>query len=260
MKTVGIIGGGNMGAAIIAGIRKYFAVCVCEKDSRRRRLLKTRFRVASRDLKDLCAWADVLLIAVKPQDIESVLTSLRPFAIKDKLVISIAAGITTAFIEKRLGRCRVLRAMPNMPALIGEGITAVAKGRYATSSDLRLAQKIFDRVGETVVVKEKLIDAVTAVSGSGPAYVFLFAEQFMQAARSAGLDKPLSRKLVMKTLLGSVQLLSRQNEDAAALRAKVTSKGGTTAAALKIFDKHQTGAIFSKAVAAAKKRAKQLSK
>ena len=148
------------------------------------------------------------------------------------LVASLSQKEKQEILEKILGKkLRVIRTMPNMPAIIGEGITAVSQGRYAKAADMDVACKIFSEVGETVVVHEDWIDAITAVSGSGPAYVFLFVECMVNAAKALGLSEPLSKKLVYKTLSGSAHLLEGQKLDAAALRAKVTSKGGTTRAA-----------------------------
>ena len=258
---VGVIGGGNMGAAIISSIVRKFNVSVCEKDKKRSAALKRKFKVRALALKELVVKNDIIILAVKPQGIEEVLNQISGVLTKDKLVVSIAAGVTASFIEKILGsKMRVIRTMPNMPAQIGEGITAVSKGRYATKADVDLVCDIFDNVGWTVVVKEGRIDAITAVSGSGPAYVFLFVEYLTKAAMSLGLNKKLSKDLVEETLLGSIHLLLSQKEDAASLRAKVTSKGGTTQAAADVFMKNKTEKIFVDALKAAKKRARQLSK
>ena len=177
------------------------------------------------------------------------------------LVISIAAGITISYLEKKLGKkARVIRTMPNLPAQIGEGITAIARGSLAKAGDVKTAVNIFSCVGETAVVNEDLIDAVTAVSGSGPAYVFHFVENLMKASQALGLNKELSAKLVTQTLLGSAHLLAQSKEDAGRLREKVASKGGTTQAALNVLKKQRVGTAFKKALAAAQKRAKELSK
>ena len=261
MKTIGIIGGGNMGMAIVSRIVGQFKILVCEKDKKKQISLKKKFRVSIRDLEPLVRDTDIIILAVKPQDMEKVLAEIKGAVKKNQVVISIAAGITTVFIEKRLGSgVRIIRTMPNMPAQIAEGITAVCKGKYATAADVSLARKIFNNVGKTVVVKENLIDAVTAVSGSGPAYVFLFVECFIEAAESLGLNKKLSRVLVQETLRGSAHLLAGQKEDPAVLRAKVTSKGGTTQAAMDVFMKNKINKIYKQALAAAEKRAKALSR
>ena len=261
MKHIGIVGGGNMGAAIIGSIFKKYKVVVCEQDKKRAQMLRRKFSVAVQDLPSLVQQSDIILVAVKPQDIEDVLAAISLHLTNKKFVISIAAGITTSYMEKKLGnKSRVIRTMPNMPAQIGEGITAACRGAHATQVDLLLTCKILNAVGKTVVVKEDLIDAITAVSGSGPAYVFFFVECFLRAAENLGLDKKLSSELVKSTLLGSAHLLYQQQDDAAALRAKVTSKGGTTQAALEVLLKNRFEEIFLEALAAAKRRAGELAR
>ena len=203
------------------------------------------------------AAASVIIFAVKPQEMEILLKQV-PVG-KNKLFISIAAGLTTKFFEKHLGgKQRVVRAMPNMPALIGEGITGVCAGQYAKGADLKLAESLLGSIGQTVIVKESMIDAVTAVSGSGPAYVFLFVEQWINAAIKLGFDQAQAKQLVYKTLLGSAHLLEKSQFNAGELRVKVTSKGGTTQAALEVFSQKKFDQLIYKALLAAKKRAKEL--
>jgi len=250
-----------MGTAIFTRVRRKFSVKVCEAKAERRDFLKRTYKMKCEDLAMAVKASSVIILAVKPQDFDTVLSEIRPFINSKKLVISIAAGITSQYIENRLvSHVRVIRTMPNMPAQIGEGITAVCQGRFASRTDVQLACQIFNNVGKTVVVKEDLIDAITAVSGSGPAYVFLFAECLMKAAQSLGLNEDVSKKLVYETLIGSVHLLTKFQDDAATLRAKVTSKGGTTQAAMDVFTARQLTEIFKEALLAAKKRAGELSK
>jgi len=259
-NIIGIIGGGNMGEALIKGLYAKHAVHVSETNAERVKYLKTKYRgIILGDLK-VVEDASVIILAIKPQDMEALLKQV-PVA-KNTLFISIAAGLTTRFFEKHLGgQVRVVRAMPNMPALIAEGITGISAGRYAQSSDMKLAESLLGAIGQTVIVKESMIDALTAVSGSGPAYVFLFVEQWINASIKLGFDKSQAKQLVYKTLLGSAHLLEQSSFDASELRTKVTSKGGTTQAALDVFFKEN---IFSKlmkeALNAAKKRAKELAK
>lgn len=261
MVKIGIIGGGNMGLAILSRIAKTDKVCVCEKDVKRAAFLKKKYKVCVCELSCVASWAEVIILAVKPQDMDSVLAEIKPKIRTNALIISIAAGITTAYLEKRLGKgVKVIRTMPNMPAQIGEGITAIAKGKFASKADISRAVKIFKSIGETVVVKENLMDAVTAVSGSGPAYVFLFAECFWQAARKLGLDCELTCKLIGATINGSVKQMLSAKEGPMDLRAKVTSKGGTTQAAIEVFEKACIRDTFVKALAAAKKRAGELAR
>ena len=260
MHKIGIIGGGNMGEAIIGSVRKKYSVSVAERDSVRSKYLRAKYKVKVMDLPALISSSDILIIAVKPQDIETLLKEIYSF-IGKKLIISIAAGITTSYIEKILGKkIKVIRAMPNMPAMIGEGITAVSAGKYSRDADIDIARNIFDCLGKTVVVKENLMDAVTAVSGSGQAYVFFFLECMMKSARALGLAEDLCQELVTTTFLGSIHLLEKQNIDPGILRAKVTSKGGTTQAALEVFEKNHFADIMTQALKAAQKRAAELSR
>lgn len=259
--NIGIIGCGNMGQAILKGIRGKHRVSISELDAKRAAFVRRRFRIPVRDIRTLATQAKIIVLAVKPQDIDPVLGELRKNLTTRHLVISIAAGITTSFLQKRLGKgIRVIRTMPNMPAQIGEGITAISRGKSATLADVKIAEKIFKAVGETFVVSETLIDAVTAVSGSGPAYVFLFTECLEQATRKLGLNKELARRLVMATIQGSVHQMLKSEIEPAALRVKVTSKGGTTQAALDVFERYRLKDVFAEALTAAKKRAGELAR
>ena len=261
MKRVGIIGAGNMGEAILANAKVMFAVRICESNRDRARAICRKYHLKACHLKDLVRWADVLVLAVKPQDLDQVLGELAGTVTKDKLVLSIAAGVTTHYLEKKLGQgIKVVRSMPNMPGLIGEGVTAVCSGKFSRKKDVVQACKILSHIGETVVVKEKFVDAITAVSGSGPAYVFLFLELLTRAAGRLGLSENLAARLVEKTFLGSLHLVQRTGMPPSQLRVRVTSKGGTTQAALSIFEKENLAGIFEKALKAASQRAKQLSK
>ncbi len=259
--TIGLIGAGNMGCAILKGIAKKFKVLVCEKDSVRAEELKKKFKLRSEDFKTVVSKSQIIILAVKPQDFDGILEELVQQITRKQLVISIAAGMTISYIEKKLGQgIRVVRTMPNLPAQVGEGMTALCKGKKASDSDLILAKRIFKNIGKIVVVDEDLMDAVTAVSGSGPAYVFLFVECLKKAAVSLGFEEQLSQALVLQTLKGSLKLLEESKEDVAVLRAKVTSKGGTTQAAMEVFEKNDLVKIFEEALKAAAKRAEELAK
>lgn len=259
--TIGIVGGGNMGTAILAGIGRKFTVRVCEQDAKRAGFLKRRFGVKTADLTTVAAESRIIILAVKPQNFEEALGQLRGRVRQDQLIISIAAGITCRYIEQRLGqKVRVVRTMPNLPAQVGEAITGICRGKFATTAGIKTAQQIFNCIGKTVIVDERLMDAITAVSGSGPGYIFYFAECLERAARSLGLNPAMARELVTQTLNGSARLLECSRASADVLRARVTSKGGTTQAAVAVFEKHKMGKIVQQALTAARKRAKQLSK
>ena len=258
---VGLIGGGNMGAAIVSGIYREHRVAVCEVDPVRCRQLKRKYHVALVDLEELCRDSRIIILAIKPQNFDQLLTQLKPHIRKTHVVVSIAAGLTTSYIEKRLPvKTRVVRTMPNLPAQVKLGVTGICAGRSATTRDSALVARIFRSVGTTCVLEEKFMDAVTAVSGSGPAYVFLFIECWLKASRRLGISKEMSHQMVVDTLKGALALYEESAEDAAALRKRVTSKGGTTAAALEKFAQHKIELTFWEALNAARLRAKELSR
>ena len=258
---IALIGCGNMGEAILAGIHHKHACFACETRAERQAYLRKKYRVKIGPVPEVVKAAEIVILAVKPQDFPELLAEFATLPLRGKLFISIAAGITTKFIERALQQpVRVVRVMPNLPALIGEGMTALTRGQRALPRDIKVAEGIFKSVGETVVVKESMMDAVTAVSGSGPAYVFLFTECLMKAARKLGFSDGETRTLAYNTLLGSAHMLAQSSESAEALRFKVTSKGGTTQAATEIFIKKDIAGIFEAALKAARDRAKALAK
>ena len=268
MKTIGFIGGGNMAQALLTGILKagmYHANHIWVSDVRLEQLdvLKDIYGIhTTADNKELTAQADVIVLSVKPQVMGDVLAGIAGTLKEGTLVISIAAGITTNSIREKLGDVQVVRVMPNTPALVGAG----ASGLYnlsASEENLNTALDIFASVGRAVVVDdEKLIDAVTAVSGSGPAYFFLLMEEMIKAGVELGLTAETAKTLVLQTAKGAALLAEsaqEQGEDPAVLRQKVTSPGGTTEAALKTFSKEGFEAIVTKALRAARDRGRALS-
>jgi len=258
---IGMIGCGNMGAAILNGIYKAHTVCVCEKDKKRAAVLKRKYRVRICDIACLAKTCDVIVLAVKPQGMEAVVKQLAASVRAKTLVVSIAAGITTRFLEKHLpAKTRVVRTMPNMPAQIGRGLTGISKGRNATAKDVALVRKIFNAVGKTMILEEKMMDAFTAVAGSGPAYMFYFAECMTEAAASVGFSEEQAADIISATLPSSAIQLVEMKDSPANLRKKVTSKGGTTEAGMKVFRNARTGKIIEKVVKAAKKRSTELAR
>jgi len=261
MTKVGIIGGGNMGEAIIAATHKKHSVSVCERDQNRQRYLQKTYHIKIQDFAQLVKNCRILILAVKPQNISEVLVQLKTLVKGDKLIVSIAAGVATKYIEKKIsGQTRVIRAMPNLPAQVQQGTTVLCKGKKATSADLKTVTALFDNLGTTLSVKESQMDAVTAISGSGPGYFYLFMEELIAAGASLGLSNQVAKDLVVSTAEGSVSLVLKRKEDVASLRAKVTSKGGTTQAAMDVFKKEKFGKIIRKAAQAAAKRSKTLSR
>ncbi|MDO8524898.1 MAG: pyrroline-5-carboxylate reductase [Candidatus Omnitrophota bacterium] len=266
-KKIGIIGCGNMGEALLSRlsglIEKSASLMVSEEDAKRRGYIQTKYKIIVQiDNNAVVKYCDVIILAVKPDDFDSVLKQEVCRGISDKkLLISIAAGVTTKYIEKAVGAdIPVIRAMPNMGAIIGESITSISKGSSAAKSDMDTAREIFETIGDVVEVDEKLVDAVTAISGSGPAYFFYLIEALIEAAGELGLDPETAKRLVTKTATGSARLLEELKEDPESLRKRVASKGGTTEAALKIFEKKAVKRVIKDAVKAAHKRSKELAR
>lgn len=265
-KRIGIIGCGNMGEAIFSHLsdvcEKSTMLKVSEADPAKIDHIQAKYKViVETDNNSLVKFADVVILAVKPQDLGELLKKEVCCGIsKNKLLISVAAGISTGYIESIVGKeIPVVRAMPNMAAQIGSSVTSLSAGKAAGPEHIKLAGDIFSTVGDCVEIDEKLVDAVTAISGSGPAYFFYLIESLVESALELGLDKETAGKLVLKTALGSAKLLEALQEDPAALRKKVTSKGGTTEAAFKIFNARKFKDIVTDAVKAAHERSKELS-
>jgi pyrroline-5-carboxylate reductase len=271
MKKIGIIGFGNMGSAIASKIKS--PVIVFDKDNLKTKNLKGLVGVAL-SAALVVENSDVIILAVKPQDLSLLLEDIEKQA--NKLFISIAAGITTGYIEKYLDNARVIRAMPNVGAKIGKSVTCICKGSFATQEDLETAKEIFNSIGEVQELSEDMMDAATAISGSGPAYYFRaieinpseyknnhkeFHENFIsslsKAARDIGFDDKTAEFLSRWTVLYSDLLLKETRLKPEELRKQVTSKGGTTEAALEVL--HKGGSLVD-AVRAAVERAKTLSR
>lgn len=257
-----IVGGGRMGEALLGGLldagwsgRGPAGIAVVEKVAGRRDELAARFDGVR--VTDTIPQAAGAVVAVKPGDVAAACASLR--AVGVHRVLSIAAGVTIASLQHALGEgIAVVRAMPNTPALIGAGAAAVAAGTLATDDDLAWAESILGSVGLCVRVGEHLLDAVTGLSGSGPAYVFLVAEAMIDAGVLVGLPREVAVTLATQTLLGSARLLSEGVEGPEALRAQVTSPGGTTAAGLRALEGAGVRAAFLDAVVAATERSREL--
>jgi pyrroline-5-carboxylate reductase len=268
MDTVGFIGGGNMAEALIKGV---IAAKVCPPENiivsdirtERLELLQKQYKVrTAADNTALARSVDVLVLSVKPQNMVDVLDDIKGSVNPDTLVISIAAGIKTKMIASALDNVGIIRVMPNTPALIGQGAAAL----YATDRAkpmLRKAQRIFEAVGVAVFVDdESLIDAVTAVSGSGPAYFFLLMEEMAKAAAELGLSEDVAKKLVLQTAKGAALLAAerdKEGETPPQLRKKVTSPGGTTEAAMKVFTDGGFGPLVTAALKRARDRSVELS-
>jgi pyrroline-5-carboxylate reductase len=264
MTRLALLGGGKMGAALVGGLLDAGwdadDLSVAEVDAERRHAIEAQFP------KVRCvpsgAWAvgdaDVVVVAVKPADVAGALESALPALREDALVLSIAAGVTIAAIEAGAPGRPVVRAMPNTPALVRRGASAIAPGTNATDAHLELAERLLGAVGIVVRLDESLLDAVTGLSGSGPAYLFLVAEAMIEAGVLVGLPRPVAADLVVQTLLGSATLLAEGDDGPEALRAAVTSPGGTTAAGLRTLEAAGVRAAFLDAVTAATRRSEEL--
>ena len=281
MARIAIIGGGNMGEALLAGLLKAGRpsrdLVVAEKAAGRAAHLSQTYSVRVTDLADAVENAAFVILAVKPADVEAVIAEIASAATSaegntvEQVLISVIAGVTTGFYESRLpAGSPVIRVMPNTPALVGAGVSALAAGRFATAEQLGEAAELFESVGAVLTVPEGQMDAVTAVSGSGPAYFFLFTEALIDAAVAAGLSRSVATDLAVQTLAGSAAMLLDRTEaaqrdrsgqpdtSAAELRALVTSPGGTTAAGLRELERGGLRAAVAAAVEAAKTRSEQL--
>ena len=265
-SKVVFVGAGNMAEAIVSGmVAAQF--CAPEKiimtDVRPERLadLSKEYGVSTSTDNNVVKNAEIVVLAVKPQVLADVLKGIAPVLRSETLIVSIAAGIPTAKIEAVLGgKRRVVRVMPNTPALVGQGASAIAAGANADEADLEVTETILGCVGLTVRVEESDLDAVTALSGSGPAYVFYLLEGMLTAAEKMGLDKETARKLALKTVEGAARLMEDSGEAADILRAKVTSKGGTTEAAIRSLDEAGVKDAVVQALLAAQIRSVELSR
>lgn len=263
MSKLAIIGGGFMGGALAEGLldagwhRDGFVVAEISRD-RREHLMQTLKVRTTESLREAVEPASAVLVAVKPQSVRDLLASMAPYFRPQQLCISICAGIRIATFEEALGGPPVIRAMPNTPAAVGMGVTALARGRHATDQHLATALNILSAVGRVVMVDEEQMDAVTAVSGTGPAYVFYLAEALIEAALAQGLDREQAHLLVYQTFVGAAHLLQHDAAGPAELRRRVTSPNGTTHAAITHLQAQGWAETFMEAVAAARRRAREL--
>jgi len=262
---LGFIGAGNMAEAIArgviaAGLAAPREMLAADPDPRRREQFEKELKVpVSAENPPVVQQAPVVVVAVKPQQFDKALAPLGSLFGPKKLVISVCAGISTAHVEQTIAAgTRVVRSMPNTPMLVGRGMAAVCGGKHASSADVAKAMRLLGAAGTVIKVPEKLMDAVTAVSGSGPAYFFYLAELLAVAGVELGLPEEDARLLARVTFEGAAKLLAESGEEAADLRRKVTSPGGTTEAALGWLDARGFAPIFIDAVRAARDRAREL--
>jgi len=263
--NIGIIGAGKMGQALIKGLLAHGfsrrALCAADPSHAVCASVRRRFHIETTDENlRVVHRCDVVILAVKPQQFPELMTSLAPSLTRSHLVISIAAGIRLRWLEARLPGVPIIRAMPNLPATVGCGFSAIALGRRATARHRAIALAIFRAVGQVVELPERSFDAMTAVSGSGPAYLFFLIQAWEEAARALGLPRLLAGHAIRQTLEGSLRLWQASDGSAQTLIGQVASKGGTTEAALKVLAKRRVAARFTEALQAAARRSRELSR
>jgi len=264
--AIGFVGGGNMATAMIrrfvaAGVYAPAQICASDVDAAKRTALKRGLKVdAVADNTEVVRDAAVVILAVKPQIIDEVLSQLQPLVTGRQLFVSIAAGIPLARLESGLGAAaRVVRVMPNTPALLGKGMSVAVRGRRATAADERLVLSLLRTVGKARALRdERLLDAVTGVSGSGPAYVYLFAEALIAGGVAAGLAPAVATELVLQTMAGAAAMLEEAGETPQRLREMVTSPGGTTLAGLTELERRGFTEAVAACVLSATRRAAEL--
>jgi pyrroline-5-carboxylate reductase len=262
---VAFAGAGQMGEALIRGLLEA-GFCgpkrILASDIRGERAaeIEAKYGIrATRLSTDLPGQCRTLILAVKPQDMAPLLSDLGPKIGREHLILSVAAGVSVAFLEARLGKgARVIRAMPNMPCLIGKGCTALAPGKAASSEDMDRGRAIFQAVGAVVEAQEKWMDAITGLNGSGPAYAFLFLEALVEAGVRMGLPRPLARTLALHTTHGAAEMLLATGEHPAVLKDQVASPGGTTLAGLAALERGGFRSLLHQAVEAATRRSEEL--
>ncbi len=271
---ISILGAGNMGQALTRGLVEKSVypqnISIYDIDSKKMAQLKKELSVKIAKTSRHCvSLADIVILAVKPQILPEAIAEVASSLGKETLILSIAAGVPISKIEEYLSvrggagvggkkPMAIIRVMPNMPALVGAGMSAYSLGKHASAKDRKIAEAILAALGEYVQVPEKMIDLVTAISGSGPAYFFLLTEKMIEAAYEMGMKVDVAKKLVYQTAFGSGKILAQSDEDPETLIARVASKGGTTEAALKVFQRKGFGKIIQDAVKAAHRRSIEL--
>jgi pyrroline-5-carboxylate reductase len=264
-KTLGFVGGGQMAEALIKGLLskellKPSRITASDLSEDRRNHLKESFGInITSENKEAVTGSEIIILAVKPQVMSTVLEDIGPVVSSNHIVVSIAAGITIHSLEKRLPEgTRVVRVMPNTPALVQAGAAALCKGAAASQGDLDIVRQILEAVGKAVVVPEALMDAVTGLSGSGPAYVFTFIEGLIDAGVREGLPRTVAHELVVQTVLGAALMCQNTGKHPAELTTMVTSPGGTTVAGLHVMERAALRGILLDAVRAATERSREL--
>jgi pyrroline-5-carboxylate reductase len=264
-RRTAFLGGGKMAEALIGGLirsggRTADEIMVTNRRDERARELAGKYGVtATLDNPGAARWANVLVLMAKPQDMETLLAQIREHVGPEDLVVSFAAGIRTSFVEKHLpDDIPVVRVMSNVPVMVDEAMSVIAAGRHAEEAHLAIAEELLGYVGKVLRLKETHLDAVTATSGSGPAYFFLLAEAMIEACILLGLSRDVATELIIQTMLGSAKMLRDTGKHPVELREMVTSPGGTTIAAIRHLEEAGVRAAFLNAIDAARKRSEEL--
>jgi pyrroline-5-carboxylate reductase len=260
---IAILGTGKMGEALLSGLlragRSPSAVLAAVRRDDRAAELRDRYGVQVADAATAAKMADTLVLAVKPQDMSRLLDEIAPVVPAGTLVISVAAGITTAFISRRLsGQVPVVRVMSNTPVLVDEAMSVISAGAYAGEAHLRLAEELLRPVGKVLRIPESQQDAATALSGSGPAYVYYLVEAMVDAGILLGMGRAAALEMVTQAVYGAATMLRDTGEHPVILREAVTSPGGTTISAIRELEKHGVRAAFLAAIEAARDRGREL--
>lgn len=260
-RQVAFLGVGMMGEALLAGLvsGRHPRVVVSDRSAERQAQIAEKYGVSARSTADSVAGATSVVLAVKPQDIGTLLDEIGPQLEPGAVVISVAAGIPTAYLEEHLPQgTPVVRAMPNTPALVGQGMTVLSPGTHCEDRHLQEARDLLRSSGTVLTLPEGKLDAVTAVSGSGPAYVFYVVEAMVEAGVLLGLPRPTATELAVQTLYGAATMLKETGDHPTLLRERVSSPGGTTVAAVRQLDEHAVRAAFLTAMEAAARRSAEL--
>jgi pyrroline-5-carboxylate reductase len=266
-RNVAFLGGGKMAEALISGLIRSGGrsadelMVTCRRDERARELAGKYGITATLDNGHAAQWANVLVLMPKPQDMEVLLSQIHSQVTPDDLVVSFAAGIRTSFVEQHLpDHVPVVRVMSNVPVMVDEAMSVVAAGREAEDKHLAIAEELLGYVGKVLRLKETHLDAVTATSGSGPAYFFLLAEAMIEACILLGLSRDVATDLIIQTMLGSAKMLRDTGKHPVELREMVTSPGGTTIEAIRRLEEAGVRAAFLNAIDAAKRRSEELAR
>ena len=266
-RRTAILGGGKMGEALLSGLIRSGGrtseelIVTCRRDERARELAGKYGITATLDNGEATRWADVLVLMAKPQDMETLLEQIREHVRTTDLVITFAAGIRTSFVEKHLpDDVAVVRVMSNVPVMVDEAMSVIAAGAHADEPDMAIAEELLGYVGKVLRLKETHLDAVTATSGSGPAYFFLLAEAMIEACILLGLSRDVATELIVQTMLGSAKMLRDTGRHPVELREMVTSPGGTTIEAIRRLEEAGVRAAFLNAIDAAKRRSEELAR